>query len=114
MLTIGLILWLTLAPDPVGELDVPLFEGIDKVVHACMFGFLAGIIWFDAGRRRGRWHTPSLAHRTLFCCEALLLGIAIEFAQKQMAMGRGFEPADMLADAAGCLLAWLLLPLIAR
>lgn len=110
-LTLALILWLTLSPDPLGD-DAPhLFPGADKVVHALMFGFLTVMMLLDRQRRRGWKVLPPVA----VWCAALLsasVGIAIEFAQRAMAMGRGFEVADMAADAAGaciCAVMWLLL-----
>lgn len=46
-LTVLAILWLTLAPHPLPDNDIPTFEGIDKVVHACMFGGLYFMICLD-------------------------------------------------------------------
>lgn len=105
VITILLILWLTLAPKPVGEMDVPLFPGIDKVVHACMFGFLTAVMWVDCGRRNRQWKFPSLRSTAILDSASMALGIAIEFMQHSMGLGRSLEWADMAADAAGCLCA---------
>lgn len=108
-LTVGLILWLTLSPDPLGDEDIPLFPGADKIVHAIMFGFLCVMILLDFQRKRG-WH--DVARRFILGAAAIatLLGISIEFAQLLMDMGRGFEIADMIADTAGaflCAFLWI-------
>lgn len=109
---ICLILWLTLAPDPMGEVDMPLFEGIDKVVHACMFGFLGSVWWFDVGRRGGNWRSPRAGVSLLCAGGALAMGIVIELLQGAMQLGRSFEWADMVADGAGCAIAFLCMCLL--
>lgn len=48
------ILWLTLAPHPLPESDVPLFEHADKVVHALMFGGLVFALIIDRELLRQR------------------------------------------------------------
>ena len=55
MVTLAAVLWLTLAPQPLPDLDVPPFDGLDKVMHAVMMGGLAGAFMFD-WRRGGRWN----------------------------------------------------------
>lgn len=107
LLTVGLILWLTLAPQPMGELEVPLFPGADKAVHAIMFGFLTWMLYIDSGKVRH--HVPS-ARTTLLCAIcSTLFGFLIEWLQKAMAMGRSPEVADMFADASGALVALILI-----
>ena len=54
VLTILIILWLTLMPDPLGDDAPSLFPGADKLVHAIMFGFLTTMIMLDR-QRRNRW-----------------------------------------------------------
>ena len=108
-ITVAVILWLTLAPDPLGD-DAPhLFPGSDKVAHAIMFGYLTVMVLLDRQRTSG-WRR--LRARFVWSCAigAAIFGILIEFMQLAMAMGRGFELADMAADCAGaaiCALLWL-------
>ena len=109
ILTVALILWLTLAPDPLGDDSPRLFPGADKVAHAIMFGFLTVVRLLDRQRRQEwkRLDRPIVWTAAAF---STLLGIAIEFIQLSMGMGRGFEVADMVADAVGsaiCALLWL-------
>lgn len=103
-----LILWLTLAPDPLGDDAPQLFPGADKIVHAMMFGFLTLMILLDRERSR---HWKALPAKWVIGAAAAstLLGILIEVAQRLMDMGRGFEIADMVADTLGtviCAAAW--------
>ncbi len=102
IITLGLILWLTLAPRPLGEVHVELFPGADKVVHALMSGFLTFVVFID--RLRGNFRrsiSPLFATFTFFGVS--LLGVAIEFIQDAMGMGRSFDLMDMVADATGSL-----------
>ena len=98
--TLLCILWLTLAPKPLGEEPPGLFPGADKVAHAIMFGGFSCMMMLD-WQRKNRWEraTPLMA----IVCGILssMWGIAIEFAQDAMGLGRGFEYGDILADVAG-------------
>lgn len=101
ILTVAAILWLTLAPDPLPhEEPILLFPSADKVVHGLMFGFLTFVALVDWARgrdfRRVRW---PVCLATAFL--STMFGIAIEFAQRGMGLGRGFEVLDMLADGIG-------------
>lgn len=107
LVTTAVILWLTLAPQPVGDLDVPLFPGADKVVHAVMFGFLTWVLYIDCRKLIGR--RPPV--RAVWLCAALsaAIGVLIEVLQCCMALGRSAEEMDLTADLAGCLIAALLI-----
>lgn len=107
VLTVLLILWLTLAPDPLGDDSPELFPGADKIVHGIMFGFLTVVALLDSQRKSG-WLPASSLRITMTAVVATLFGIAIEFAQRAMEMGRGFETADMAADGTGALICALL------
>lgn len=106
LICLGLILWLTLAPHPVGEVEIPLFDGADKVVHAIMFWGLAMTAWFDAGRRGGEWHTLGRGMSLGVCLFALVIGALTEILQGTMGVGRALEWADGLADTAGVAIAY--------
>lgn len=102
--TVIIILWLTLMPDPLPpDIHPELFPGADKVVHGLMFGFLtftALVDWMRGhGFRRVRWFVCLLS-----ALAATLFGIGIEYAQRGMGLGRGFEVPDMLADGIGAFL----------
>ena len=103
-LTVAVILWLTLAPHPTGNLDLPLFPGADKVVHALMFGFLTFVVLFEIMKRRG-WKPVSLPIAGVVAFAVSLFGFAIELIQRAMGLGREFEALDILADGAGAFIA---------
>ena len=94
------VLWLTLAPHPVGDIEVPLFPGADKAVHAIMFMVLCFAVLFDTMRYR-RWTSLPLPLISAVVFGGGILGVIIEFLQRAMHGGRSFEPADMLADFTG-------------
>lgn len=101
------ILWLTLSPDPLPDNDLPLFDGMDKIVHACMFGGLYFALRFDLTlwtRRHGNTALP-LGGRIAIIAIPIIAGGAIELLQESMVMGRGCEFADFLADIAGVVIA---------
>jgi VanZ family protein len=106
-MTLLAILWLTLFPDPLGEETPMLFEGADKVVHAVMFGGLAYVMMLDWQRRRS-WIKESIVRVVSYALVAAVVGIAIEYIQQAMALGRSFDVKDMLADAVGSVAAILL------
>lgn len=113
VLTLTAILWLTLAPHPLGETTVPLFEGADKIVHAIMFGFLTAMIVIDHARRDG-WEPPSILYIMSAALLSTCVGAIIEVLQLQMALGRGFEWGDIIADGAGALVSALGMIIILR
>ena len=118
-LTLATVLWLTLAPQPLPDLDVPSFEGLDKVVHAVMMGGLAGAVMFDR-RRCGRWNLRKnntgsqreLAPGAVFVislCVAVF-SAADEWAQGALDMGRTSGIYDWIADMVGIIMAALTAP----
>jgi VanZ family protein len=88
------ILWLSLTPSP-PQIDI---EQGDKLGHA--LGYAVLMFWFSQlhGSRRAR----------IACALGFVaMGIAIEFAQRATGY-RSFEVLDMLADAAGVAVGWVL------
>lgn len=109
--TVLAILWLTLAPKPLGEKPPSLFEGADKLAHAVMFGGLAIIILFDR-QRKHNWKTIPWPIVLLAASVSSIIGILIEIIQDRMGLGRGFETGDIIADVSGAFifsLIWLFL-----
>ena len=103
LLTLALIFWLTLFPRPLGDKMPPLFPGADKIVHGIMFGFLTLMFLLDR-ERKDRWNGIKWPVIIIAILSSSLIGILIEFAQLTMALGRGFELMDMLADFIGALI----------
>lgn len=93
------ILYLTLLPQPLGEEDISLFDGADKLVHFIMFGGLTGTYIFD----RCRMSRPlSMRGALLTALASALLGVFVEYMQYAMHMGRtGNDIYDALANTLG-------------
>lgn len=118
-LTLATVLWLTLAPQPLPDLDVPSFEGLDKVVHAVMMGGLTRAFMFD-WRRCGRWNlrksnagrqhmlTPGVI--IVICLCMAVFSAADEWAQGALGMGRASDFYDWIADMVGIIMAALTAP----
>ncbi|MCH5240384.1 MAG: VanZ family protein [Muribaculaceae bacterium] len=97
------ILWLTLAPKPLGEEPPMLFPGADKLAHALMFGGFAVMLMLDR-QRKNHWRPISLPFALLSIIAASFFGIIIEFLQASMGLGRSFEAVDVVADIIGAFL----------
>lgn len=100
ILTVLAILWLTLAPKPLGEKPPHLFPGADKIAHAIMFGGLSITILFD-WQRKHKWKRIRCIPAMIAGSFSAVFGILIEYAQKWMGLGRGFEVGDVIADTCG-------------
>lgn len=100
------ILWLTLAPKPLGENPPPLFPGADKLAHAIMFGGFTSTLLLD-WQRKHQWSDVTSQRAMLFAGLSAIFGIIIEFLQAGMGLGRGLEIEDMIADTCGAFLAGL-------
>lgn len=122
------ILWLTLAPHPLPETNLPLFPGADKLVHAIMFGTLAGVLCLD----RDLWRVRRLKrtgllpagsslipprHVAIIICiiiATVAFGGLIEVLQEQMHAGRTSDGWDFVADTAGAITGGIAGPSVAR
>ncbi len=107
------ILWLTLAPKPLGDTDLPLFPGADKICHAIMFGGLEWCLLLDRQRRHD-WKRPSVTFMICTAVPVALFGWLIEILQSRMQVGRSYDAFDILADALGVVIFLLLYPLLTR
>lgn len=115
-LCIAAILWLTLAPHPLPDDDIPAFPGADKLAHACMFGGLYFLLYIDLELLQRHKKLPSgHPRRWDFAAGvfAVALGGAIELLQEAMGLGRGCEPLDFAADTAGVVVSAFLSPVVA-
>ncbi len=91
------VIVISLVPNP--PVGIPI-EGGDKVGHVIAYGTL--MCWFtNLYDTRGS--------RALFAIGFVLMGIALEFVQRETGY-RTFEIADMVADAAGVIGGWVLAP----
>ena len=101
-LTVLAILYLTLVPRPLPDTSFEMPPGTDKVIHALMFGGLCFMLMIDMTLRH---HTITRRVTTCVVIGVTLFGGVIEIAQQAMALGRGGDLFDWIADIAGTLLA---------
>ena len=99
------VLYLTLAPKPLPDNDIHLFEGADKVVHAIMFFGVMICLALDYIRKRSHVSATPLF---LFCIVTIAFGGAIEFIQDWMGLGRSKDFFDFIADSIGAIVALIL------
>lgn len=95
------ILYLTLVPRPLPDnnIDIP---GLDKAVHAVMFGGLAFVACIDmAMRGRGRYAFLPSCRAWGVAIAVAAFGGAVEIAQQSMGAGRSGDVWDFAADCAG-------------
>ncbi len=97
------ICWLTLAPHPLPDNDIPLFPGADKIVHGIMFGGFTLCIILDWERRHG-WTKKAGPTVWLAPVIASVFGIVTEILQQEMQAGRSGDVWDLVADVTGSFL----------
>lgn len=109
LIVVAVILYATLWPDPAGIDNFPAIPHLDKLIHAIMFGGLAGALAFDATRWRGVGElTPW--HMAVVCIASALFGGVIEVVQEAMGLGRGCDIFDFCADTVGAIVAFFAAP----
>ncbi len=103
---IAVVLYLSFFRPP--TLEAPLFEGIDKVVHFCMYAGISGVLWFEFMRNHIRqeaimWH----AWIGAVICPIGMSGL-IELLQEYCTSYRGGDWFDFLANTAGVIFSTVL------
>lgn len=102
------ILYLTLVPRPLPDAGVEI-PGLDKVVHAMMFGGLAFVACIDeAQRRRGSFGQVARRKAWFIALLSAVFGGLVEIAQMAMGAGRSGDLLDFAADCAGAVVGMLL------
>ncbi|MDR3141887.1 MAG: hypothetical protein LBU37_09220 [Tannerellaceae bacterium] len=89
------------------SIDIPLFKGVDKAVHLCMYAGLSGMLWveFLRNHRKGGLSVKRAIAGAVVC--PVLFGGLIELGQAGLTQHRGGDPLDFLANTAGVLIASL-------
>lgn len=102
-LIIAIVLYLSFFKPP--TLSIPLFPGIDKVVHFCMYGGMAGMLWLEFlwNHRKERISIKRGLIGGTFC--PILFGGFVELAQENLTSYRGGDWLDFLANTTGVLVA---------
>lgn len=118
LLTLAVILYATLWPDPEVPETVFLFPHVDKLIHAIMFGGLFGAIVFDTRRRNRRMglRPCNVSQSTLLRIGLILLIFSVvdEFLQKALTTTRSADIWDIMADWGGILIAFIIAPPVVR
>lgn len=104
ILCLAAILYLTLSPEPLGDEDISLFPGFDKLAHGIMFFGLTLCMEIDLTRLEG-WRRLTLPQVSLLVVIGMGVGIGVEYLQKVMELGRALEFWDMAADGFGAVIA---------
>lgn len=99
------ILYLTLVPRPIPDTNIDI-PGLDKLVHAIMFGVLAFVACIDMARRNCS-HIKRLSISTIIIISVIVafIGLLIEILQQLMQLGRGGDLLDFIADIVGIIIA---------
>lgn len=117
LLLIAIVLYLSFFKPP--SVSVPLFPGLDKVVHVCMYGAISGMLWIEFLRNHQQQQRP-VRHAlwgAIVC--PILLGGVIELLQAYCTTYRGGDWLDFVANSTGVLLAtafawWIVRPFMER
>lgn len=98
---VALILYAVLTPNPPQPEGLKLFDGADKVVHACMMATLMAVAVFDRRRAGLPCRMAGIAVVALW---VMAFGVITEIMQGTMTDVRSADPADVCADWAGTIL----------
>ncbi len=109
MICLAVMLYATLSADPMAGAELPLIPHLDKLIHAVMFGGLAGAIAFD-WQRAHRDRNVKGRVMAVICLICLALGVADEIAQTFLTKVRSGEALDFVADTAGIAVAFFAAP----
>ena len=87
------------------ETEINEIPYIDKIVHICMYGGFASVIWFDYLRSHRTLSKPSLVVAAVVC--PIAMSGVIEILQENCTDNRGGEWLDFVSNCVGVLLAAL-------
>lgn len=101
-----LVVYLSFFKPP--SVDLPLFPGVDKLVHFLMYGGMSGVIWLEFLWNHRR-EQPSLRKGVIGAalCPILFSG-GVELMQEQFTSYRGGEWLDFFANTSGVIVASLI------
>lgn len=99
------VFYLTLVPRPLPNTNIEI-PGLDKLVHAIMFGVLVFVTCIDMARRN-RNDIRRLSIFTIINISVIVafVGLLIEILQQLMQLGRGGDLLDFIADIIGIIIA---------
>ena len=102
LITVSVVLYATLSPNPIGDTKIMWFKGYDKLIHAIMMGGVVAALIFD--RRRS-----GINLTRLFICVSTLSVIVFsgidEYIQHILTPNRSSDFFDFIANCVGCIIA---------
>lgn len=107
-----LLFYLTLVPQPLPPIEVPMLNA-DKLVHVAMMWGVSATIMFDY-KRRERQRLLPLSMRLYIMVGTIALGALIELAQGTDFINRGCDVWDGVANTIGCVVSFFVTPPILR
>lgn len=111
-LALLLLFYLTLMPQPLPPIEVPMLNA-DKLVHVAMMWGVSATIMFDY-KRRERQRLLPLSVKLYIMVGTIALGVLIELAQGTDFINRGCDVWDGIANAIGCVVSFFATPPILR
>lgn len=114
LLVVLVILYATWIPKPLPDDTLPSMPNIDKLIHAIMFGGLAGALMFDYHRKDVREHKLSLTVLVVIGSACAAFGVLDEVVQGLLGFGRESDVWDLTADWVGIGVAMLVAPIVIR
>ena len=106
----AVIVYLSLAANPLNLNNVHFFRGFDKLSHVVMYFLCAVAYILDFAKIRFPHKTRMGQEIALMSC-AIILGGLMEVAQLVMENGRTYDPFDWVADSVGAALGFFFLNL---
>lgn len=106
----AVIVYLSLADNPLNLNNVHFFRGFDKLSHVVMYFLCAVAYILDFAKIRFPHKTRMGQEIALMSC-AIILGGLMEVAQLVMENGRTYDPFDWVADSVGATLGFFFLNL---
>lgn len=113
LLWLSVITWLSVMPNL--QLPTVKFFAPDKLGHAGAYGLLSCLLLYGFTRLQAAKGAGLGARETGgILAFAAAYGVLMEFVQYAFVPGRYYEYGDMLANATGALLGWLVFRLFSR
>ena len=112
VIVLALLFYLTLVPQPLPPIEVPMLNA-DKIVHMVMMWGVSFTILFDYKRRERQRMLP-LSVKLYIMLGTIALGSLIELAQGTDFINRGCDIWDGVANAVGCVVSFFVTPPILR
>lgn len=99
-LAVLLVAYFSLDADPLGDTNLMLFPGSDKVGHFLLYLGTAMVFILDYAKFKLPHHTK-LNMELMYTCCAMVLGLIMEVGQLVLSNGRTYDMLDVVANCLG-------------